>query len=41
MKENNTILKRQDYKIKFNNKDMDFCFNWMLGIGQIIGMSAG
>lgn len=41
MKENDAILKRQDYKIKFNNKDMDFCFNWMLGIGQMIGMSAG
>lgn len=41
MKENDAILKRQDYKVKFNNKDMDFCFNWMLGIGQMLGMSAG
>ena len=41
MKENDAILKRQDYKVKFNNKDMDFYFNWMLGIGQMLGMSAG
>lgn len=41
MKKDEAILKRQEHKIKFNNKDMDFCFNWMLGIGQIVGMSAG
>lgn len=41
MEKNGAILKRQEHKIKFNNQDMDFCFNWMLGIGQIVGMSAG
>ncbi len=41
MKENEAILKRQEYKIKFNNKDMDFLFNWIMGIGYVVGMSAG
>jgi len=40
MKENEAILKRQTYNIRFKNDDMDFMLNWAIGIGQIIGMSA-
>jgi pimeloyl-ACP methyl ester carboxylesterase len=40
MKENEAILKRQKYNIRFKNDDMDFMLNWSIGIGQIIGMSA-
>ena len=40
MKENEAIVKRQKYNIKFKNADMDFMLNWSIGIGQIIGMSA-
>lgn len=41
MKKNEAILKRQEHRIKFKNKDMDFCFNWLLGISQVVGMSSG
>jgi len=40
MKENQAILKRQKYNIRFKNNDMDFMLNWSIGISQIIGMSA-
>ena len=40
MKENQVILKRQNYNIRFKNNDMDFMLNWAIGISQIIGMSA-
>ena len=35
------IIKRQSARTKFKNSDMDFAFNWVLGIGQIVGMSPG
>lgn len=41
MKENEVILKRQSTKIFFNNGDSDFFFNWLLGIGEIFGLSHG
>jgi pimeloyl-ACP methyl ester carboxylesterase len=41
MKNNDKILKRQKYKIRFKNEDMDFTFNWLLGIGELFGMSHG
>ncbi|AST58431.1 dipeptidyl aminopeptidase [Thermoanaerobacterium thermosaccharolyticum] len=40
MKDSEVILKRQKYNIRFKNNDMDFIFNWVVGISQIIGMSA-
>ena len=40
MKENEAILKRQMYNTRFKNADMDFMFNWAVGVSQIIGMSA-
>ena len=40
MQENEAILKRQKYNIRFKNGDMDFMLNWAIGISQIIGMSA-
>ncbi|MGT2845820.1 alpha/beta hydrolase family protein [Streptococcus massiliensis] len=40
MKKDQAILKRQASKIKFRNKDMDFILNWVMGISQIVGMSA-
>ena len=39
MKKNETILKRQKYSTRFKNEDMDFMLNWMIGVGQVIGMS--
>src|SRR5512147_1936691 len=41
MKENEAILKRQKYSTRFKNEDMDFMFNWTVGVSQIIGMSPG
>lgn len=39
MKENEVILKRQKQSTYFKNEDMDFMFNWAVGVSQIIGMS--
>jgi len=40
MKENEAILARQKIKTRFKNPDMDFMFNWAVGMSQIVGMSA-
>ncbi|HMD87556.1 MAG TPA: alpha/beta hydrolase [Anaerolineaceae bacterium] len=39
MKENEVIIKRQKYNTRFKNSDMDFTFNWAVGVSQIIGMA--
>ena len=39
MKENEVIIKRQKYNTRFKNSDMDFMFNWAVGVSQIIGMA--
>ena len=39
MKENEAILKRQKFNTRFKNEDMDFMFNWAVGVGQILGMA--
>jgi pimeloyl-ACP methyl ester carboxylesterase len=39
MRESEVILKRQKCSTRFKNGDMDFMFNWMIGVSQIIGMS--
>ena len=39
MKENEVIVKRQKCSTRFKNGDMDFMFNWTIGVSQIIGMS--
>ncbi len=39
MKEKEAILKRQKFNTRFKNEDMDFMFNWWVGVSQIIGMS--
>jgi pimeloyl-ACP methyl ester carboxylesterase len=39
MKQNEIIFQRQKFNIRFKNEDMDFMFNWAVGISQIIGMS--
>lgn len=39
MKENELIVKRQKFNTRFKNGDMDFMFNWTVGVSQIIGMS--
>ncbi|MEO8612762.1 MAG: alpha/beta hydrolase [Chloroflexota bacterium] len=39
MRENEVILKRQKYSVRFKNEDMDFMLNWMVGVSQIIGLS--
>lgn len=41
MSSENVVMKRQSTRTKFKNTDMDFALNWILGIGQIIGMSPG
>ena len=40
MKNTDEILQRHQSTIRFKNKDMDFMFNWVIGIGQILGLSA-
>jgi hypothetical protein len=40
MKKNEAILARQKINIRFKNADMDFMFNWAVGVSQIVGMSA-
>ncbi len=40
MKSNEVIVKRQKYTNRFKNEDMDFVFNWAVGVTQIIGLSA-
>ena len=40
MKKSDAVLKRQDLSLKFRNQDMDFMLNWVMGIGQLVGMSA-
>jgi len=39
MKENEVILTRQKINTRFKNGDMDFMFNWAVGVSQIIGMA--
>ncbi len=39
MKENEIIVKRQKINTRFKNGDMDFMFNWAVGVSQIIGMA--
>ncbi len=39
MNQNEVILKREKFSIRFKNEDMDFMLNWMIGVSQIIGMS--
>lgn len=39
MKENEAILKREAFHLRFKNEDMDFMLNWAIGIGQIVGLS--
>lgn len=39
MKENEAILKRQKFNNRFKNEDMDFMFNWAVGVGEILGMA--
>src|SRR5208282_1862097 len=41
VKESDEIVKRQGTRIRFHNKDMDFMFNWFLGMGSIVGLSHG
>lgn len=40
MKESEAIVKRQAHKTRFHNEDMDFMFNWAIGVTQILGMSS-
>jgi hypothetical protein len=35
------IVKREGTRIRFGNRDMDFLFNWLLGVGAIVGLSHG
>jgi alpha-beta hydrolase superfamily lysophospholipase len=39
MKENEIIFQRQKFNTRFKNSDMDFMFNWAVGVGQLIGMA--
>src|SRR5215471_17078929 len=41
MKQSDVILKREQVHIRFKNEEMDFMFNWVLGFGEIIGLSHG
>ncbi len=39
MKESEVIVKRQNVNTRFKNSDMDFMFNWAVGVSNIIGMA--
>jgi len=39
MKENEAIVKRQKFNNRFRNADMDFMFNWAVGVGEILGLA--
>jgi alpha-beta hydrolase superfamily lysophospholipase len=41
MKKSDVILKREQVHIRFKNEEMDFMFNWVLGMGEIVGLSHG
>mgnify|MGYP000863516450 CR=1 FL=1 len=41
MKRDEVILKHQSIKIFFNDGDTDFFFYWLLGIGEVFGLSHG
>lgn len=41
MKKDDVILKRQSTQLFFNNDDVDFFFNWLLGISEVFGLSHG
>lgn len=41
MNDNGTIIKRQSTRTRFKNTDMDFALNWVLGVGEVLGMSPG
>jgi pimeloyl-ACP methyl ester carboxylesterase len=34
-------VKREQIHIRFKNEEMDFMFNWVLGFGEIVGLSHG
>jgi alpha-beta hydrolase superfamily lysophospholipase len=40
VKKNDVILARQKISTRFKNADMDFMFNWAIGVSQIVGMVA-
>jgi len=39
MEQSEVVLKRQEFSTRFKNGDMDFIFNWFVGVSQIIGMA--
>jgi hypothetical protein len=39
MKQEEVLVKRQTMRTWFKNEDMDFMFNWAIGISEILGMS--
>jgi hypothetical protein len=41
VKSSDVIVKREQVRLRFKDEEMDFMFNWVLGIGEIIGLSQG
>src|SRR5215471_8064511 len=41
MNKSDDIVKREQVYLRFKNEEMDFMFNWVLGMGEIIGLSQG
>ena len=41
MKQSDVIVKREQVHLRFQNEEMDFMFNWVLGMGEIVGLSHG
>jgi pimeloyl-ACP methyl ester carboxylesterase len=41
MKQSDVIVKREQVHIRFQNEEMDFMFNLVLGMGAIVGLSHG
>ena len=41
MKNSDVIVKREQVHLRFTNEEMDFMFNWVLGMSEIVGLSHG
>lgn len=39
MKDSAPIFERQKFNTRFKNADMDFMFNWFVGVSQIVGLA--
>ncbi len=41
MSKSDAVVKRESIQIRFHDSDMDFLFNWLVGLGSVVGLSHG